>query len=137
MEMTQAKQEYAAFLKGLSTELITESKAKRAAGDQYEAVLDTIRLNVVNIFTQMFNKAQRDIDQKGGPLLEIYKAENDPANVQLEKVYMGLLEKISGQWVEALKEAKEFDDHDNITKEEAKIAMADQLHGQFRQYFDL
>jgi len=123
------------YLSEKSANYLQSANDKKAKGEQYEHVLDKIRFNVVSIFTQLFNTAIKQIEKKDGPVLRIYSENENNPNKQIENVFMGLLKKISGQWALSLEEAKKHNDTDTITKENAKIEVANQLLAKFDGIF--
>lgn len=93
-----------------------------------EAILENIKLNIIDIFVKMFN-------------ISFDKASkfNGEDKVKLEKLYEGYLsffDKIPANWYINMEKAKKFNKMEEYYKEEIKIEMAENMKKIFIEYYN-
>jgi len=124
------------FLRWLDQSITAWSESlqgKASRGDDFEAVLDRIRVNVARVYRRMF---ELSIDQ------HVSLAPSDPRMRQLMRsgaskearhplIFSYLLEKISGPWARELEEALAHEDEETAVKERVKLEVTSRVREKF------
>ncbi len=137
MKETDRQDRFLQWLDALSEDLKRDLQHKAAAGDEFEAILDRIRLNVAQIFRPLFvssikqeySIAPSDPQMRDLIATEMSKEERHPL------IFSYLLEKISGSWVQAGEEAQAHDDQETLIKERVKLEAAAQIRKKFQALY--
>lgn len=122
----QLKEEY---LMEFST-LINEHKEKSAAlaneGSNDEAILETIKVNVCEIFYTVFNVSYRKSCRNG----------DDSELKKLADAYFDFFDKIPAPWKEKMAKDKEHDMMEEYYKEQIKLETADKVKNLFIKHYE-
>jgi hypothetical protein len=81
-----------------------------------EADLESIKMNIYNIFKQLFTSFSKKASDKEA----------------FCRVYLPLFDKIPAEWKVSLEKARQHNDVKNIVIEEIKLSVADRLKAQFQ-----
>lgn len=121
------KEEYLKDVKRLEENCRAEAARLAAAESGDEAILESIKLNIIDIFSKMFNisfnKACRGGEEKA----------------QLEKLceeYMHFFEKIPAPWRVKLVKDQEHNMMEEYYKEKLKLEMADTMKNLFMEHYN-
>lgn len=121
------KEEYLAEIKQLEEKCKTEATRLKGEEARDEAILENIKLNIVDIFTKMFNisfsKACKGGDEK-----------EQLSN--LKKEYMNFFEKIPAPWRVKMVKDQEHNMMEEYYKEKLKLEMVDTMKGLFMDYYE-
>lgn len=121
------KEEYLKDIKQIEERCKAEAARLNAEEARDEAILENIKLNIIDIFTKMFNisfsKACR-----GGDEREQLK------NLNVE--YMHFFERIPAPWRVKMSKDLEHNMMEEYYKEEIKLNMVDTMKDLFKEYYN-
>ncbi|WP_055669852.1 hypothetical protein [Desnuesiella massiliensis] len=128
--MTACEQLKEEYLKEITTLINTwkeNSSRLGKEGAKDEAILETIKVNVGDIFYKMFNISYNNSCKK-------VEADHVELN-KLSKAYLAFFDKIPAPWKEKMVKDKQFNMMEEYYKEEIKLATADKLKNLFIEYY--
>lgn len=125
----QLKVEYLAELQELINDLKEKSLNLAEEGSEDEAILEKIKVNVVDIFYKLFNVSYRKVYSSGeGSEQELFR--------KLSQEYFNFFNKIPEPWKEKMIKDKEFNMMEEYFKEEIKIKTSEQIKDIFIKHLD-
>jgi len=97
-------------------------------GSNDEAILETIKVNIGDIFYKLFNVSYKKVCKN---------VEDDEIELRkLLKTYFDFFEKISAPWKEKMVKDKEHNMMEEYYKEQIKLETAEQIKSLFVKYYD-
>ena len=124
----ELKEEYSKNITELMNTLKENAKRLNLEGSEDEAILENIKVNVVDIFYKMFhvsyNKTCKNIEQHA---IELDK---------LKVAYFEFFHKIPAAWVENMAKAKEHNLMEEYYKEEIKLETVGAVKELFIEHFN-
>jgi hypothetical protein len=105
-------------------------KTARELSDQGaddEAVLETIRFNITEIFLRMFELSRSSNLPSQNPRIREIIEQYPNARNRAHKVFLYYLDSISRSWETSLKQANQFNDTETIMKETVKLELRDKI----------
>lgn len=125
----ELKVEYLGELQELTNDLKEKSLKLAEEGSEDEAILEKIKVNVVDIFYKLFNVSYR----------KVYSSDEDSEQELLRKLsqeYFNFFYKIPEPWKEKMVKDKEFNMMEEYFKEEIKIKTSEQIKDIFIKHID-
>lgn len=114
------------------TELINQWKEHaiklKKEDSQDEAILESIKVNVGDIFYKMFNISYNNSCKN----VESVEVELK----KLSKAYLAFFDKIPAPWKEKMAKDKEYNKMEDYYKEEIKLETADMIKSLFIEYYE-
>lgn len=124
----QIKEEYLKELAALIDDCKEESVRLVEDGSNDEAILETIRANIGDIFYKLFNVSYNK--SYGNSEMENMKLK------KLAETYFDYFDKIPALWREKMIKDKEHNMMEEYYKEQIKLETADQIKNLFIKHFD-
>ncbi|GKX68562.1 hypothetical protein [Inconstantimicrobium mannanitabidum] len=124
----ELKKDYLDKLEELLNVYNGKSKELRKQGANDEAILETIKGNIVDIFSKVFNVSYNKSCKSN-------KAQKDKLN-DLSMMYLAFFDKISAPWKEKMAKDKEHDMMEEYYIEEIKLETAEKVKAIFLEYHD-
>ena len=124
----QLKEEYLKELAMLENAYKKKSACLAEEGSNDEAILETIKANICDIFYKMFNASYK----KSCSHDECEKVELK----KLSEAYFHFFDKIPSPWREKMTKDKEHNMMEEYHKEEIKLETAEKIKNLFIKYFD-
>ncbi len=129
--MTLCEQLKEAYLNEI-TKLINQWKENsarlREEGSNDESILESIKVNVGDIFYKMFNISYNN---------SCRNVESEEAELsKLSKAYLAFFHKIPAPWKEKMAKDKEFNMMEEYYKEQIKLETAEKIKNLFIEYYD-
>lgn len=128
IQCTKLKEEYLNEITALINEWKANSSRLVSEGSNDEAVLETIKVNIADIFYKMFNvsfnKSCRNLE---------------PENVELRKLgetYLAFFDKIPAPWRGKMAKDKEHNQMEEYYKEQIKLQTAEQVKNIFVKHYN-
>ncbi|EQB89470.1 hypothetical protein J2Z44_001944 [Clostridium punense] len=125
----ELKVEYLGELQELTNDLKEKSLKLAEEGSEDEAILEKIKVNVVDMFYKLFNVSYR----------KVYSSGEDSEQELLRKLsqeYFNFFYKIPEPWKEKMVKDKEFNMMEEYFKEEIKIKTSEQIKDIFIKHID-
>ena len=124
----QLKVEYLKKVTTLINEWKENSLRLRQEGSNDEAILETIKVNIGDIFYKMFNISYNNLCKD---------TEDDNIKLKkLSKMYLAYFEKIPAPWREKMAKDKEHNMMEEYYIEEIKLETADKIKNLFIEYYN-
>jgi hypothetical protein len=122
------KDEYYSVLNKKKEQYKTKINELKKLERQDEAILVKVKLNVVDIFSTLFNTSYKKVIKTSNKPDEIFK--------DLGEVYLDFFDKIPAPWREKYSKAKERDLVLDYVIEEIKINTAEEIKQSFVELYD-
>lgn len=122
-------------------EMLAGQNEKAAKDKEYgyedEYIAEQIKMNITDIFKQMFNLAYRNVEEETDipAFKKIFEEYQDKAN-RLYHAYLHFFERIPAAWKVKAKKDKEFGKIDEYRKEKIKLAQVDEIKELFIEKFE-
>lgn len=124
----QLKVEFLRELAGLINGWKEKSILLTSEGSNDEAILETIRMNIGDIFYKLFNVSYKN---------SCKNVEPDQVELKnLSETYFGFFDKIPTPWKEKMAKDKEYNLEEEYYKEQIKLETAKQIKELFIKYYD-
>lgn len=122
----QLKEEYLKEISALISSHKEESKKLSEEGSSDEAILETIKVNICEIFYTVFNVSYKKSCRNG----------EDSGLKKLGDAYFDFFDKIPVPWKEKMVKDKEHNMMEEYYKEEIKLEMADEIKELFIKHYN-
>lgn len=124
----QLKEEYLKEVESLISEYKKNATRLREEDSNDEAILETIRANVGDIFYTVFNVSYKNSCEN---------AEEQKIKLnKLSKMYIAFFDKIPASWKENMSKDKEHNMMEEYYIEEIKLETADKIKNLFLEYYN-
>lgn len=121
------KEEYLKEINRLEEQCKVEAVRLNAEEARDEAILENIKLNIIDIFTKMFNISFNKAC-KGG--------DEEEQLINLKKEYMHFFEKIPAPWRVKMAKDEEHNMMEEYYKEKLKLEMVETMKSLFIDYYE-
>jgi hypothetical protein len=132
---TKFKPLFLARLDQMSKQIESKRQEREASGAEDEAVLERIKLNVVDIFRRMFLRSLDEMPHSQNMLPELGEiiAGNPDKWERSCRLFRFWLARIPSNWTQALQEAEANGDVCEAVKERVKLEIRDVIQDEFEQ----